>query len=543
MTATPGAGEARPQKFHGNKKVLLLVIDALSARIFVPALRDGRLPNFQALAERGQLDPACSAIFPSITHAALSSIATGVYPQVHGIPGGYWFNVEQGEVVHYMGDLWIALNQGVRQFFADLVVRLNAEQIQAETVFQYVERAGNQACSIHHLIYKGDVLHRVDVSWLAKLIDRVLPSKSGIADVSGPTLLYLGDFIATAIEQADQTMPAIAGLSKYLGMEDRYALERLLALARADALPALTVAYFLENDDRSHLQGPANAFPVLEALDQGLGELFEVCGGVERLLEQFCVIVTGDHAQVDISGDEETASIQVDKLLSAFRLPAPGAVWNDGEELLVCPNMRALQIYFKHPEAEMIEMVAGRLLADERVDLVMWRAALTDPTQTGYIISTRDRGRLHAWPVNGASPGQPPSNQATDFWGCTWRWQGDLSAIDAHVEDGVLVYGDYPNALERIAGALECPTGGRLWASAMPGAEFSLGNTAIHRGGGSHGSLHHSDSVVPLLMAGAPDDVQLPARTRSVDVTPLVLRILKVDGGPPLGESRVLRPC
>jgi hypothetical protein len=281
---------------------------------------------------------------------------------------------------------------------------------------------------------------------------------------------------------------------------------------------------------------------VLEKLDRDLCELFEAVGGIDRLLEEFCVIITGDHAQVNIDSEEERAAIQVDKLLSAFRLPGPGQVWTDGEELLVCPNMRAVQIYFRRPDAAILELVASRLLEDPRVDQVIWRAVHANLHETGYHVMTRDRGRLHAWPV---APGASPPDgvdQASDPWGTTWQWCGSLAALDAHVEDGRLCYGDYPNALERIAGALEAETAGELWATARPGFEFSLAKTAVHTGGGSHGSLHTGDSTVPLLVAGLPDDVSLPPFTRTVDVTPLALAVLGVRSGPALGAGRVLQP-
>jgi hypothetical protein len=240
--------------------------------------------------------------------------------------------------------------------------------------------------------------------------------------------------------------------------------------------------------------------------------------------------------------DAQQAAIQVDELLGVLRVPGPGKVWDEREELLVCPNMRALQIYFKRPEPALFELVASRLLADPRVDQVFWRAAHSDPGATGYEIRTRTRGRLHAWPVTHSATPPDGIGQAVDAWGCTWQWRGDLGTMDARVQNGALCYGDYPNALERIAGALEAPTAGQLWATAVPGVEFSLERTAVHTGGGSHGSLHCTDSVVPLLVAGLPAGVQLPTATRSVDVTPLALAVLGIKGGPALGGSRVLRP-
>ena len=42
-----------------------------------------------------------------------------------------------------------------------------------------------------------------------------------------------------------------------------------------------------------------------------------------------------------------------------------------------------------------------------------------------------------------------------------WSWTGDLGVLDAKVEDGRLRWNDYPNAFERIAGALDAGAGSK----------------------------------------------------------------------------------
>jgi predicted AlkP superfamily phosphohydrolase/phosphomutase len=62
------------------KKVLLMIIDACTPRVLDQAMRRGRLPNLLALSEAGFFHQAGSSIYPSITHAAMASLATGCYP-------------------------------------------------------------------------------------------------------------------------------------------------------------------------------------------------------------------------------------------------------------------------------------------------------------------------------------------------------------------------------------------------------------------------------------------------------------------------------
>src|SRR5919106_2744601 len=160
----------------------------------------------------------------------------------------------------------------------------------------------------------------------------------------------------------------------------------------------------------------------------------------------------------------------------------------------------------------------------------MWRADLMGEEQRGFRIVTRDRGSLLFW------KGAEGDNTARDQYGCPWSWQGDLSTIDAHVsEENVILSENYPNAFERIASILNLEDNGHLMVTAWHGYEFKIPRTSVHGGGGSHGSLHAQDSVVPLLIAGAPDGIELPPYPRTVDVTPLCLGVLGLESGRAVG--------
>ena len=76
----------------------------------------------------------------------------------------------------------------------------------------------------------------------------------------------------------------------------------------------------------------------------------------------------------------------------------------------------------------------------------------------------------------------------------------------------------YPNALERLWQILGCVNAGDVVASAAPGYEFRDAGGASHLGGGSHGSLHAVDSLVPLRCgrrAGRPRAARASARSRT----------------------------
>jgi hypothetical protein len=101
---------------------------------------------------------------------------------------------------------------------------------------------------------------------------------------------------------------------------------------------------------------------------------------------------------------------------------------------------------------------------------------------------------------------------------------GALSAIDGTVKDGRLLTPAYPDALARAWAALTCRTSGEVLLSATPGFEFIDWGRQAHVGGGSHGSLHASDSLGALVLNGVALPEREPAQWAIRDVAPLVLR-------------------
>src|SRR5690606_28579264 len=140
-----------------RKKVLLIVIDAASPWALKPALDAGRLPTLAALAERGSWNWSGTSIFPSITPAATTSIATGHYPIRHGIGGASWYDRDRDELHYYGDDFWLIAQEGFGQFLSDFLEELNGDRMRVPTIFQHVERAGRRATCVNFLVFKGEV--------------------------------------------------------------------------------------------------------------------------------------------------------------------------------------------------------------------------------------------------------------------------------------------------------------------------------------------------------------------------------------------------
>ena len=506
-------------------KVLLVVIDAASPRVVCPAVQTGQLPNLKRLADAGEMHQESATIFPSITPAATTSIITGCYPAEHGIAGASWFDVDRGEVAYYGDDFWVIAKEGFGAFIRDFLVGLNGSRLAAPTMFELAERAGRTAASLNYLIYRGLTRHKANVPWLLSMLPGVPLTES----VDGPSVLCLGDFVtcrALRHKPLDK-----GGLLHRFGMDDEATAELLTEIAAEGLMPELTVAYFADNDYRSHEVGPYRALPAVERVDAALGAMFDASGGFDRFMRDTCVVVTSDHGHCDILADRTRAVIELHHVLGDFRQAELGTAWRERDELMICPNMRAAQLYVQHPTADMIERVARTCLLEPRVDLVMWKRRLTAPDTRGFVVAG-PRGHLEFWRAENASA----STSAHDAFGQLWSWRGDLETLHIERSDGSIASTEYPNAFERIAGALDAPHSGELWVTVQPGCEFEVPGGEAHVGGGSHGALHALDSFSPMIVAGLPR--RLPQALRSVDIAPLCLEALGMRMRYAVGDPR-----
>ena len=75
--------------------------------------------------------------------------------------------------------------------------------------------------------------------------------------------------------------------------------------------------------------------------------MFAAAGGADRFLRDTCVIVTSDHGHCEILADEHRAVIRLDRLLSKYRQADIGRGWQRRDEIMICPNMRAAQLYLR----------------------------------------------------------------------------------------------------------------------------------------------------------------------------------------------------
>jgi hypothetical protein len=480
----------------------------------------------QRLAEAGAMHEGSVTIFPSITPAATTSIITGGYPAEHGIAGASWFDQAKEEIAYYGDDFWIIARQGFGEFIRDFLLRLNGDRLTAPTLFEMVERTGRTAACLNYLVFRGLSAHTVAIpSALA-----ALPGVPFTETVEGPSVLALGDFVGPRTPRGRQISEE-GGIFHRFGMDDASTGAMLRDLMSGGSLADFTVAYFADNDYRSHEVGPHAALDVVGRVDRMLSEAFDAAGGLDRVLRDTFVVITSDHGHCEVLSDAGRSEILLNELLANFPQAALGRAWRKRDAVMICPNMRAAQIYLHYPGPDTALQAINDVLTDPRVDLAIWRTSLTDPGASGYSVASGTGRMTFSRGANGQG------TSAADAFGARWTWRGDSATLDFEAEAGRLEFHQYPNAFERIAGVLDLDKSGDIWVTAKPGCEFNVEGGEAHLGGASHGALHALDSLSPVIVAG-PSPLSLPRHLRSVDVAPLCMQLLEAEMRYKVGDAR-----
>jgi hypothetical protein len=478
------------------KKLVLVVIDALKPEMLERAMASGRAPALARIRDEGVYVDDCVAAFPSVTPVCAATITTGVGPDEHRIPSMNWYHREEARYVEYGSSFSASRQFGVLRSLTDTVYRMNAEHLShdIETVFESLDDIDVRTAGTTYLIYRGRHHHEVaQETALARIVTSTLFRRT----IDGPLELFYADLYASRKTgcRGQLGMPGIR--DQHTGCVGAYLVERDLFDFLLFSLP--------DNDAWSHKNGPHAQVTSIAAADRQLERLMHAAGGPEAFLEEHAVVVTSDHSQAPV---EER--IRLDEAFSEFTVATPTPARSAGAEVALSPAQRSAMIYALDEE-QREETVARAVQAVQELDGVDLVLTLASAPREAIVRSGRGELRF------------APGGDVVDPRGGSWSVEGELPALGASIEDGRFLSADYPDALDRIWSALTCPTAGDVLLSASPGYEFVDWGGADHVGGGSHGSLHRSDSLGALLWCGTgPDSRAVREQWSLRDVAPIV---------------------
>jgi hypothetical protein len=495
-------------------KLVLCVIDAMAPAMLERAVAAGTAPVLARMIERGHYVPDCVAAFPSVTPVCAASIVTGRGQDAHRIPAMNWFHREEDRYIEYGSSFRAAQRFGIARQLTDTVYNMNRAHLSAETptVFETLDDAEVRTAGTTYLMYRGRHRHEPQRDTALTRVASTLIRHP----VMGPRELFYADIFASRRTgcRSGLGMPGVR--DRHSGCVSAYLVEHDLFDFLLLSLP--------DNDWHSHKHGPEAQLQSLAQADLQLARVMEASGGVDRFLDEHAVIAMADHSQAPV-----TATIALQDELAELGVLAPTRPSTDasrGEaQVAVCPSQRAAMVYALHASERdaMRASVVTRALAIDGVDLVIWLERDAHEAPREAVMASPDHGELRF------SPGGPVS----DLRGLAWSVEGALAVVDGRVHEGELLTPAYPDALARVWSALTCPSSGEVLLSAAPGYEFLDWGRQAHVGGGSHGSLHASDSLGALVLCGVELPEPGPRQWAIRDVAPLVLRHF---GLPPAGQ-------
>ncbi|MCM3634786.1 alkaline phosphatase family protein [Paenibacillus camelliae] len=460
-----------------NKPVIVLLFDSLMNEPMQAAVKEGMTPAISYLMKHGTLYPEVVSAYPTMSVSIDSTILTGSYADKHRIPGLIWFNESEQQIVSYGSGPHEIWDNGVKQVLQNSILKLNGQHLSDEvkTIHERLAEAQIQSASINGLIYRGNTPHTLTIPGL---LSRSSLMPSSVAAVNGPDLLSLG-VLAQYNKKNDQHNLAW----DRLGINNKFTVQELAYLIQNDKLPAFTLAYFPDTDATLHKHGPQH-LQAIKTVDETIQSLFNLYPSWDQALEEAVWIVLGDSGQSLVLEDKERGLINMNELLSGYSL------WSKKHpngQLAFALNERMGYIHILDEQLPQEELIQ-RLKQEKRIQFIAWHK-----DGVNYVASPEHEQLLI----------YKPNGPYRDSYQQTWNIAGDLSLLSLTLDDKQqLYYEDYPDALARLHGALHTQEGNFIIIDAKPSYEFSDHHSYNHTGGGSHGSLHKVDSLVPLIAAG-----------------------------------------
>lgn len=482
-----------------TKGVIFVIVDSFHPRALRHCREQGKLPALSFLIERGHLDESCVSIFPTMTPACTSTLATGNYPAQHGIPGIVWYHRGERRFVNYGGNLWTTLKTGIKQVATDFFFNLNHRHLgwEVKTIYEDLESRGYAIAAANPFIYRGNTEYEAKVPWTIKLATLLEMENNKI---HGPKYLSLGQ-----LHQPSRKLSFLAKdipFWKKFGFNDKFSMASALWFLQQEKKPDLLTIYLPDTDEVAHKENADCCEPCLTRVDKHLAEILNSFASWDRALEEYTFVIVGDHAQSTLEQGKK-AIVNIPEILKEYSQAKLGENPVEGKDIAICSNARTAYVYILQYRPGIRKSIMKLLLEESKVDQVIWKDnEWYHVGKSGKEILSFSRGE-----------------GAVDDYGNNWVINGDYSCLDLQVENGKITYGIYPNAMERISGCLDNPNAGDMIVTAHPGYLMGGEGGPVKSAVGNHGSLHREDSLVPLIVSGTPKTIEKP---RLVDVVPYI---------------------
>lgn len=487
------------------KKIILILIDSLMPEHFENAITSGKVPALKFLSDNGVYKQNCVTAFPTMTASVDASLLTGTYPDKHRIPGLIWYKADEKRLIDYINGTKTVLKLGINSTAGDVLINLNEKHLSKNvtTIFEELSANGLSSGAINFIIHRGRKKYQLKLPLLLNLVTKF--SYNNIT-ISGPDQFYLG--VMQKQNYFGRKFPYSFNqtIFKKFGINDSFAIQAAKYMITSGNQPDFLAVYLPDHDHYLHkyINQPLKS---LEKVDKQIKDLLNTYGTWKQALEQNTFIIVGDHGQTKI-GNCQKFNIDLDNYLKDFNLVRVGKNVTSDSDVIIANNERMAYIYLL--KKGISEAIKSILLKDSRIDFIAWKK--------GRKVIVKKH--------NGKSLNFVKGESCKDDYGMQWEVDGDFDVLDLTLEEGLIRYNNYPDGLARLYGALFSQEEEMILVTAKPGYEFYSESFPTHLGGGSHGSLHYIDSIVPLIVAGA--SIIPDSNLRLVDIKDYILQLFNV---------------
>lgn len=490
-----------------SKKVVFIAVDSLMEQPLQEVLKSEDVPSLKFFMENGHYYPELISSYPTMSVTIDSTLLTGTYADQHKIPGLVWYNQSENRIISYGNSPFENIKLGISNFIKDCLYELNNADLSTdvETIHEHLHKNNLSSASINGLIYRGNTKHILSIPRILN----IFPKIPNTIETKGPDLFSFGN-----LKRLDLNKRPL--LKKY-GMGDKSSIRELTYLIKQNLLPSFTLVYLPDNDWTVHFKGP-DTLKGLKKIDKHLQNLLDVFPSWDDALKEITWVLIGDSAQSWVAAKKSEALIKLKNLLGTFQIAKIGDIKAD-DEIVFTANERMAYIYALQDLIKLSD-IRDKLLEDDRIAFISWRE------QDTIHVDAPGKNEELTFKKGGTF---------TDEYQQSWELQGDYSILDLTIQDdGTIKYGDYPDGLARLFGAMNSHEGRFLIAEAKPGYEFKGESSPTHDGGGAHGSMHAKDSVAPIIIAGTDE---LPENYRVVDMKKWVLKLVLGNSHQKSGEK------
>src|SRR5699024_4925999 len=248
-----------------------------------------------------------------------------------------------------------------------------------------------------------------------------------------------------------------AGNRKYVSKELRY-------LIRKNKLPAFTFCIFQDMDTRLHFKSPLDIKGITK-IDKEIKKVLNMYSSWNEALAKNIWMVIGDNGHSTTGNKRKEVAIDLRKILKKYRIARIGRPIKKKDQLVFCVNQRMSYIYVLDNNLSLSSIVK-LLRQHSSIDIIAWKDGESINIRSG----TKDGSLTFK-----------PNGKYHDIYNQSWDLEGDLSLLDIkRINESLLTYGKYPDALARLYGAINSHQGRFIVVNAKPGHEFNAQLTPLH---------------------------------------------------------------